>query len=242
VNVHIGWNSDAKIINFDPIPAIILQKVISCIELRKQYGQLEVLKGVSLDVHEREIISITGESGAGKSTLLHLIGTLDRPTSGQVLFRGDDISKLTGKKLSAFRNQNLGFIFQFHQLVPELTALENAFLPRLISGDSRSAAEKSAKEMLDYLGLTDRMKHRPSELSGGEQQRVSIARALSMRPSLILADEPTGNLDTKNAKLIHELFFKMRDDFNLTFIIVTHNQELAKLSDRQVVIVDGVVI
>ena len=238
----VGWNSDAKIINFDPIPAIILQKVISCIELRKQYGQLEVLKGVSLDVQDREIISITGESGAGKSTLLHLMGTLDKPTSGEVLFKGQDISKLSGKKLASFRNQNLGFIFQFHQLVPELTALENAYLPRLISGDSRSAAEKSAKEMLDYLGLSDRMKHKPSELSGGEQQRVSIARALSMRPSLILADEPTGNLDTKNAKLIHELFFQMRNDFNLTFIIVTHNPELAKLSDRQVVIVDGMVM
>lgn len=196
---------------------------------------------MSLEVQEREIISITGESGAGKSTLLHIIGTLDRPKSGQVLFRGDDISKLSGKKLSHFRNQQLGFVFQFHQLVPELSALENAYLPRLISGESKIKAEKSAKEMLDYLGLSDRMHHRPSELSGGEQQRVSIARALSMRPSLILADEPTGNLDSKNAKLIHELFFKMRDDFNLTFIIVTHNLELAKLSDRQIVLVDGCV-
>ncbi len=216
--------------------------MISCKNIIKKYQQLEVLKGIDLEIQSIEIVCITGESGAGKSTLLHIIGTLDTPTQGEVFIDGQNVSQLKGNKLSAFRNQNLGFIFQFHQLIPEFSAIENVSLPSLIRGESMKVAKGKAKEMLDYLGLAERLEHKPSQLSGGEQQRVAIARALVMNPKVILADEPSGNLDSKNARLTHELFFKMRDDFNLTFVIVTHNPELALMADRQITLKDGLLI
>ncbi|MEC8692557.1 MAG: ABC transporter ATP-binding protein [Bacteroidota bacterium] len=197
------------------------------------------MKDISLEVKTKEIVCITGESGAGKSTLLHIAGTLLSPSSGELKIAGEDATKLQGNRLSAFRNKHLGFVFQFHQLIAELSAVENTMLPMLIAGITRSKAEKEAKDRLVYLGLEHRVGHKPGQLSGGEQQRVSIARALAMKPSVILADEPSGNLDSKNAKHIHELFLKMRDDFDLTFLIVTHNLELAQLADRRVELADG---
>jgi len=213
--------------------------VISCRNISKEFSQVSVLKEISLEVKAKEIVCITGESGAGKSTLLHIAGTLLSPSSGELTIAGEDATQLKGNKLSAFRNKHLGFVFQFHQLIAELSAVENAMLPMLIAGLKRSTAEKEAKERLAYLGLEHRFSHKPGQLSGGEQQRVSIARALAMKPSVILADEPSGNLDSKNAKHIHELFLKMRDDFDLTFLIVTHNLELAQLADRRVELADG---
>lgn len=187
----------------------------------------------------KEILCITGESGAGKSTLLHTIGTLIKPDSGSIQISNIETATLKGNNLADFRNEHLGFIFQFHQLIAELTALENAMLPLLIAGIDKKMARKQAKERLEYFGLSDRLEHKPSQLSGGEQQRVSIARALARNPKVILADEPSGNLDSKNAKIIHEWFFKMRDDFDLTFVIVTHNPELALMADRRIVLSDG---
>lgn len=213
--------------------------MISCRNISKEFSQVSVLKHISLEVKAKEIVCITGESGAGKSTLLHIAGTLLSPSSGDLTIAGEDATQLKGNKLSAFRNKHLGFVFQFHQLIAELSAVENAMLPMLIAGLKRSTAEKEAKERLAYLGLEHRFSHKPGQLSGGEQQRVSIARALAMKPSVILADEPSGNLDSKNAKHIHELFLKMRDDFDLTFLIVTHNLELAQLADRRVELADG---
>ena len=213
--------------------------MISCRTISKEFSQVSVLKNISLEVKAKEIVCITGESGAGKSTLLHIAGTLLSPSSGELTIAGEDATQLKGNKLSAFRNKHLGFVFQFHQLIAELSAVENAMLPMLIAGLKRSTAEKEAKERLAYLGLAHRFSHKPGQLSGGEQQRVSIARALAMKPSVILADEPSGNLDSKNAKHIHELFLKMRDDFDLTFLIVTHNLELAQLADRRVELADG---
>ncbi|MCH1543862.1 MAG: ABC transporter ATP-binding protein [Bacteroidia bacterium] len=213
--------------------------MISCRNISKEFSQVSVLKNISLEVKAKEIVCITGESGAGKSTLLHIAGTLLSPSSGELTISGEDATQLKGNKLSAFRNKHLGFVFQFHQLIAELSAVENAMLPMLIAGLKRSTAEKEAKERLAYLGLEHRFSHKPGQLSGGEQQRVSIARALAMKPSVILADEPSGNLDSKNAKHIHELFLKMRDDFDLTFLIVTHNLELAQLADRRVELADG---
>ena len=213
--------------------------MISCRNISKEFSQVSVLKDISLEVKAKEIVCITGESGAGKSTLLHIAGTLLSPSSGELTIAGEDATQLKGNKLSAFRNKHLGFVFQFHQLIAELSAVENAMLPMLIAGQKRSTAEKEAKERLAYLGLEHRFSHKPGQLSGGEQQRVSIARALAMKPSVILADEPSGNLDSKNAKHIHELFLKMRDDFDLTFLIVTHNLELAQLADRRVELADG---
>ena len=213
--------------------------MISCRNISKEFSQVSVLKDISLEVESKEIVCITGESGAGKSTLLHIAGTLLSPSSGELTIAGEDATQLKGNKLSAFRNKHLGFVFQFHQLIAELSAVENAMLPMLIAGLKRSTAEKEAKERLAYLGLAHRFSHKPGQLSGGEQQRVSIARALAMKPSVILADEPSGNLDSKNAKHIHELFLKMRDDFDLTFLIVTHNLELAQLADRRVELADG---
>ena len=213
--------------------------MISCRNISKEFSQVSVLKEISLEVKAKEIVCITGESGAGKSTLLHIAGTLLSPSSGELTIAGEDATQLKGNKLSAFRNKHLGFVFQFHQLIAELSAVENAMLPMLIAGLKRSTAEKEAKERLAYLGLEHRFSHKPGQLSGGEQQRVSIARALAMKPSVILADEPSGNLDSKNAKHIHELFLKMRDDFDLTFLIVTHNLELAQLADRRVELADG---
>ena len=213
--------------------------MISCKNLQKNYNQLAVLKGIDLEIQAKEIVCITGESGAGKSTLLHLLGTLDAPSSGEIFFEEKNISSLKGNQLADFRNQNIGFVFQFHQLIPEFSAIENVIVPMLIAKKSMSEAKTEAIRILTYLGLGKRLEHKPSQLSGGEQQRVAIARALIMNPKVILADEPSGNLDSKNAKFIHELFFKMRDDFNLTFIIVTHNPELAQMADRQIVLKDG---
>ena len=213
--------------------------MISCKNLQKKYNQLAVLKGIDLEIQAKEIVCITGESGAGKSTLLHLLGTLDAPTAGEIFFEEKDISSLKGNQLADFRNKNIGFVFQFHQLIPEFSAIENVIVPMLIAKKSMSEARIEAIRILTYLGLGERLEHKPSQLSGGEQQRVAIARALIMNPKVILADEPSGNLDSKNAKFIHELFFKMRDDFNLTFIIVTHNPELAQMADRQIILKDG---
>lgn len=215
------------------------------IEVRNIYKSFDghpVLKGVTLEVKTSEILCIMGSSGAGKSTLLSIMGTLEKPDSGSVIINATDVFSLKDKALSGFRNKNIGFIFQFHYLLPELTAMENVCLPALIAGNSSKDAEKKAKELLDYLGLTHRMYARPSELSGGEQQRVAVARALINFPALILADEPTGNLDTENAQMLHALFGKLRNDFKQTFVIVTHNHELASLSDRVVQMKDGTII
>lgn len=215
--------------------------MISCKNLHKKYNDLLILKGIDLEIQEKEIVCITGESGAGKSTLLHILGSLDQPTSGEVKIQNTIISQLKGNQLADFRNANIGFVFQFHQLVPEFTALENVMVPMLIANKSEKEAREAASKLLDYLGLAERIDHKPAALSGGEQQRVAIARALVMNPKVILADEPSGNLDSKNAKHIHELFFKMRDDFRLTFVIVTHNPELALMADRQIVLKDGMI-
>ncbi len=215
---------------------------ISAKGIYKSYDHLQVLKGISLEIKKAEVVSIVGASGAGKSTLLHLLGTLDKPDQGSISINGQEIQSLNGKKLSAFRNKHIGFIFQFHQLLPEFTAIENVSLPALIGGAEKNIAEQRATELLIKLGLQDRLEHKPSELSGGEQQRVAIARALINNPDLILADEPSGNLDTKNAKELHELFFKLREDFQQTFVIVTHNPDLAAMADRKLVMKDGVII
>jgi len=217
-------------------------EVLSCKGIIKSYKGLEVLKGVDFSVERGAITSIVGSSGAGKSTLLHILGTLDRPDSGSILLEGVDPTKLSNKKLSTFRNNNIGFIFQFHNLLPELNALENAMLPGIIAGKSRDKAEDIARKHLTLLGLDHRLNNKPNELSGGEQQRVSVARAIHNSPSILLADEPSGNLDSKNAKELHELFFQLRDSLNLTFVIVTHNEDLASISDRKVTMHNGKII
>ncbi len=205
----------------------------------KSYGALQILKGVDLEVKKGEIVSIVGASGAGKSTLLHIIGTLDQADEGDVEINGTVINELKSKALSAFRNKNIGFIFQFHHLLPEFTALENICIPAFIAKKSKSEAEERAFELLTILGLKDRANHKPSALSGGEQQRVAVARALINQPDLILADEPSGNLDSQHAKELHQLFFDLRDRFKHTFIIVTHNEELADMADRKITMKDG---
>jgi lipoprotein-releasing system ATP-binding protein len=210
--------------------------------IHKSYGQLDILKGVDLDVKKGEIVTIVGASGAGKSTLLNILGTLDRPDSGQLSIAGQELSTLSNKNLSLFRNLKIGFIFQFHHLLVEFNALENVCIPAFIAGKPRAEAEKRAKELLELLGLADRLTHKPSQLSGGEQQRVAVARALINKPALIFADEPSGNLDSTNARDLHELFLKLRKDFDQTFVIVTHNEELAGLSDRQLLMKDGLII
>ncbi len=207
--------------------------------IHKSYGNLHVLKGVDLEIAKGEIVSIVGKSGAGKSTLLHILGTLDRPDTGTLMINDTDVFKLGQKQLANFRNKNIGFIFQFHHLLPEFTALENVCIPAYIDGKNETAAESRAKELLSYLGLSDRIKHRPSELSGGEQQRVAVARALMNNPAVVFADEPSGNLDSESSQDLHQLLFKLRDDFQQTFIIVTHNEELANMSDRKLVMQDG---
>lgn len=207
--------------------------------IHKSYGTLEVLKGIDLVINKGEIVSVVGASGAGKTTLLQIIGTLDRPSTGSILFDNQDVALLSEKKLAAFRNKNIGFVFQFHHLLPEFTALENLCIPAFIAGFSQKDASNRAMELLDFLHLADRAEHKPSALSGGEQQRVAVARALMNRPSVILADEPSGNLDSANAKELHELFFTLRREFNQTFVIVTHNQELAEMSDRKLMMADG---
>lgn len=210
--------------------------------IRKSYGSLRVLKGIDVEIKEREVISIVGASGAGKTTLLQIIGTLDRPDEGTVYYNGTDISRLGSKALAAFRNNNIGFVFQFHQLLPEFTALENVCIPAFIAGKSKAEAEKRAAELLGFLNLTDRFDHKPSELSGGEQQRVAVARALVNNPAVVLADEPSGNLDTENKNELHKLFFKLRDTFGQTIVIVTHDRQLAGMSDRILQIKDGMIV
>lgn len=205
----------------------------------KSYGKLNVLKGVDVEIAQAEVVSIVGRSGAGKSTLLHILGTLDTPDQGKLIFDGIEVNKLSAKKLAAFRNQHIGFIFQFHHLLPEFTALENVCIPAFIQQKSQDAAQKKAKELLDYLGLSERMKHKPNQMSGGEQQRVVVARALINEPRIVFADEPTGNLDSNTSQELHNLIFKLRDDFKQSFVIVTHNEELAKISDRRLEMEDG---
>ena len=216
--------------------------MISASGIFKSYGALEVLKGVSLEIKKGEIISIVGASGAGKTTLLHILGTLDKPNKGELKMNDQIISGLGDKKLAEFRNKNIGFVFQFHHLLPEFTALENVCIPAFIAGTSKSEAENKAKELLAFLGLTDRMNHKPSELSGGEQQRVAVARALINNPAVVLADEPSGNLDSATAKDLHQLFFTLREKFNKNFVIVTHNEELANMADRKLVMKDGNIV
>ena len=210
--------------------------------IKKSFGELKVLKGIDIEIREQEVVSIVGASGAGKTTLLQIIGTLDRPDSGTVHFNNNDISRLRGKTLAAFRNNNIGFVFQFHQLLPEFTALENVCIPAFIAGRSKAEAESRASELLGFLGLSDRLEHKPSELSGGEQQRVAVARALVNNPSVILADEPSGNLDTENKNELHKLFFRLRDTFGQTIVIVTHDRQLANMSDRILQIKDGLIL
>lgn len=207
--------------------------------IHKSYGSLEVLKGVNLTIEKGKVISIVGASGAGKSTLLQIIGTLDKPDEGTLKLNNIDVSSLKDKELSLFRNKNIGFVFQFHHLLPEFTAIENVCIPAFIHKTPKSEAEKRATELLTSLGLKERLHHKPSELSGGEQQRVAVCRALINNPSVILADEPSGNLDSASAKDLHELFFKLRAEFNQTFIIVTHNEELANMADQKLVMKDG---
>jgi len=209
--------------------------------LTKSYGDLAVLKGVSLDITQGEVVSIVGSSGAGKTTLLQLLGTLENPDGGKLLIDGINPFSLSPKKLAEFRNTSIGFIFQFHQLLPEFTALENAILPALIRGKSQSEAAKAAMELFELLGLSHRSDHKPAELSGGEQQRVAVARSLINRPKVIFADEPSGNLDSHNSEELHKLFFDLRDRFNQTFVIVTHNEILANMADRKMVMKDGMI-
>jgi lipoprotein-releasing system ATP-binding protein len=210
--------------------------------IHKKYGNLEVLKGVDLHIMPSEVISIVGSSGAGKTTLLTILGTLDRATSGEILFNNENITSLNEKKLAAFRNQHIGFVFQFHHLLPEFTAIENICIPAFINKTSKKDAELKALELLDLLGLKDRAHHKPSELSGGEQQRVAVARALINNPKVIFADEPSGNLDSENAQNLHQLFFKLRDELKQTIVVVTHNETLANMADRKLVMKDGVII
>ena len=209
--------------------------------LTKKFGELEVLKGVSLTVNKGEVISIVGPSGAGKTTLLQLIGTLDKPTSGKILFNGEDTGKMSSNKLATFRNRHIGFVFQFHQLLPEFTALENIIIPALIAGRKRKEAEADAMELLGLMNLTERAGHKPSEMSGGENQRVAVARALINHPDVILADEPSGSLDSHNKEELHRLFFDLRDKLGQTFIIVTHDDRLASYTDRTIRMVDGMI-
>ena len=216
--------------------------MISVTNITKSYGDLKVLKGINLEVREKEIISIVGPSGAGKTTLLQIMGTLDKPDNGTIKYNNKEINNLTPKAISRFRNQEIGFVFQFHQLLPEFTAIENVCIPAYIAGRSKPDAELRSEELLNYLGLSNRLDHKPSELSGGEQQRVAVARALVNKPSVILADEPSGNLDTENKQELHKLFFDLRERFGQTIVIVTHDRELAAMSDRTIEIIDGVIV
>jgi len=215
--------------------------IIEVKNIYKSYGQLPVLAGVNMSVNKGEVISIVGASGAGKSTLMHIIGTLDQADKGEVFIDNKELSSLKGKSLADFRNKHIGFVFQFHQLLPEFTALENVLMPAWISGENDGEATKRAQALLERMGLSNRAAHKPSELSGGEQQRVAIARALINNPAIILADEPSGNLDSTNAAQLHQLFFELRKEMNQTFVIVTHNNELADMADRKLTIKDGII-
>jgi len=210
--------------------------------IHKAFKELEILKGVDLEIRSGEVVSIVGSSGAGKTSLLSILGTLDRPNAGELYYDGQDVFKWNDKKLSAFRNQNIGFVFQFHQLLPEFTALENVCIPAWIAGKGKKETEVRAMELLDTFGLKERVRHKPSELSGGEQQRVAVARALINKPRVVLADEPSGNLDSENARELHQLFFKLRKELNQTFVIVTHNTELAEMADRKLQMKDGKIL
>ncbi|MTE25548.1 ABC transporter ATP-binding protein [Winogradskyella ouciana] len=219
--------------------------MIKATNIHKSYSDLHVLKGVDLTISESEIISIVGASGAGKTTLLQILGTLDKPdykANTDLTINGKSITSLNDKALAKFRNNHIGFIFQFHQLLPEFTALENVCIPAFINNTPKAKAELRAKELLDYLGLSERLHHKPNSMSGGEQQRVAVARALINEPKIIFADEPSGNLDSESAEQLHNLFFKLRDEFKQTFVIVTHNQELAEMADRQLTMVDGKIV
>ena len=215
--------------------------IITAKSITKSYGPLPVLRGIELQIEKSEIVSIVGASGAGKTTLLTILGTLDRADGGELLIDGQDISKLNHKQISAFRNNKIGFVFQFHHLLPEFSALENVCMPAFIAKNPKTEAENRAKKLLAILGLSDRMTHKPSELSGGEQQRVAVARALVNNPAVVFADEPSGNLDSATSKSLHELFFQLREELGQTFVIVTHNEELAMMADRKLTIKDGVV-
>lgn len=215
--------------------------MIKAVNIKKSFGTLEVLKGINLEIPKRKIHSIVGASGAGKTTLLQILGTLSKPDSGEIFFNDKNVSAFSEKEISAFRNKEIGFVFQFHHLLPEFTALENICIPAFIAKESKPSAEKRALELLDYLGLSERTEHKPSELSGGEKQRVAVARALINNPSVVLADEPSGNLDSTNRDELHELLFRLRDDFGQTFIIVTHDDNFAKRSDKIIHIKDGVI-
>ncbi len=224
---------------------IINQEINQVIEIKnivKSYGELKVLKGIDLTIKEKEIVTIVGASGAGKSTLLHILGTLDTPDEGELLYDSVNIARLSSNKLSEFRNNNIGFVFQFHHLLPEFTALENVCIPAWIKGTGKKEAELRAMELLTLLGLADRVSHKPNQLSGGEQQRVSVARALVNHPRVVLADEPSGNLDTRTKNELHQLFFTLREELGQTFVIVTHDTELARMSDRQIKLYDGMLM
>lgn len=210
--------------------------------ITKSYGQLQVLKGIDLDIEKGKIVSIVGPSGAGKTTLLQIMGTLDKADSGSVVIDGVDVMQLSDSKRSQFRNRHMGFVFQFHQLLPEFTAIENVMMPALIGGASHNAARRRAEQLLTFLGLSDRAAHKPNELSGGEKQRVAVARALVNKPDVVFADEPSGSLDTRNKQELHRLFFKLRDELQQTFVVVTHDEELAELADRKICMKDGLII
>ena len=216
--------------------------MIHASNITKSFGSLQVLKGIDLDIQQGEVVSIVGPSGAGKTTLLQILGTLEKPDGGSVLINGVDVTKLKDREMSRFRNLHLGFVFQFHQLLPEFTAMENVMIPALIARQSKKEARQRAEELLTFLGLKERLEHKPNELSGGEKQRVAVARALMNHPDVILADEPSGSLDSNNKAELHQLFFDLRDKFYQTFVIVTHDEELARLTDRTIHLKDGVIV
>lgn len=230
---NIGFRCDRRTIT------VIFAAMISAQGIQRNYGSLQVLKGVDLVIERGEVVSVVGSSGAGKSTLLHILGTLDRPDKGQLIFDGKDVFQMKSAQLAAFRNSHIGFIFQFHNLLPEFTALENVCIPAFIGKRDKQEAAQRAMELLSYLGLADRAEHKPAQLSGGEQQRVAVARALINQPDVVFADEPSGNLDSANARDLHDLFFRLRKEFGQAFVIVTHNEDLARMADRRLVMRDG---